>query len=227
MQFLDDISALEALYGTPGEAALSKVTNHLSPAYRRWIEASRFCVLASVGPEGTDASPRGDDGPVVAVLDARTLALPDWRGNQRLDSLRNIIRDGRISLTFLVSGSDTVMRVNGTARVTADKDLRARFARNGKSPATVIVVQIGEVYPQCARAVMRADLWNGARAQDLPSIGDMLREVRQGFDGATYDREWPARAAKSLWWAAHPCGWHDPLDRIGAAKPDLALILLP
>ncbi len=199
MEFLDDIAALEALYGTPGEAALLKVTDHLTPTYRKWIAASRFCVLATVGPQGTDASPRGDDGPVVLELDARTLALPDWRGNQRLDSLRNIIRDPRISLMFLVTGSNTVMRINGRARITADETLRARFEHDGKRPASVIVIDIAEAYPQCARAVMRADLWNATPTQDLPSIGDMLRDVKAGFDGTTYDREWPARAAKNLW----------------------------
>ncbi len=199
MEFLDDIAALEALYGTPGEAALLKVTNHLTPAYSKWIAASRFCVLATVGPQGTDASPRGEDGPVVLELDARTLALPDWRGNQRLDSLRNIIRDPRISLMFLVTGSTTVMRINGHARITADETLRARFEHDGKRPATVIVIEITEAYPQCARAVMRAELWGVPPAEDLPSIGDMLREVKAGFDGATYDKEWPGRAAKTLW----------------------------
>ncbi len=199
MQFLENVDALEALYGTPAEASQIKVTDHLTPCYRKWIMASRFCVLSTIGPEGTDGSPRGDDGPVVLELDAQTLALPDWRGNQRLDTLRNIVRDPRISLMFMVTGSNTVMRVNGTARVTADANLGARFEKDGKTPATVIVVRIAEVYSQCARAVMRADLWAGKQPDDLPSIGDMLREVKDGFDGATYDRDWPARAAKSLW----------------------------
>ena len=199
MKFLETIEDLESLYGTPGEASLIKVTDHLTPAYRKWIAASRFCVVSTVGPEGTDGSPRGEDGPVVLELDPRTLALPDWRGNQRLDTLRNIIRDPRISLMFLVTGSNTVMRVNGHARVTADATLRTRFEHGGKSPATVIVIEIAEVYSQCARAVMRAELWNASPAEGLPSVGDMLREVKAGFDGATYDKEWPARAAKSLW----------------------------
>ena len=161
MQFIDDIATLETLYGRPGAPALRKVARHLTPAYRRWIAASRLCVLATVGPEGTDASPRGDDGPVVQELDPQTLALPDWRGNNRLDSLRNIVRDGRVSLLFLVPGSDNVVRVNGTARLTADADLRARFDRDGQQPATVIVITIAEVYIQCARALMRAGTWAG------------------------------------------------------------------
>ena len=199
MKFLDNVDELAALYGTPAEASLIKVADHLTPMYRKWIMASRFCVLSTIGPEGTDGSPRGDDGPVVLELDAQTLALPDWRGNQRLDSLRNIVRDPRISLMFMVAGSNNVIRVNGTARLTADAALRARFEKGGKTPATVIVIRIAEVYSQCARALMRADLWGGGQTDDLPSIGDMLREAKDGFDGASYDRDWPARAAKSLW----------------------------
>ena len=127
MDFIDDIAALEALYGTPGQPALRKVVDRLTPLYRRWIMASRLCMLATVGPEGTDCSPRGDDGPAVLELDERTLALPDWRGNNRLDSLRNILRDPRVSLMFLVPGSNNVVRVNGRARLTADAGLRARL----------------------------------------------------------------------------------------------------
>lgn len=201
MEYLESIAALEALYGKPGEASLVKVADRLTPTYRAWIMQSRFCVLSTVGPEGTDGSPRGDDGPVVAELDASHLALPDWRGNNRLDTLRNIVTDGRISLMFMVPGSDNVVRVNGKARLTTDEALRARFARDGKLPATVIVVQIGEVYSQCARALMRARLWEaGDETEGLPTIGDMLKEMTSGaFDGESYDRDWPARAAKSLW----------------------------
>lgn len=125
MQFIDDITALEALYGTPGAASIRKVARQLTPLYRKWIMASRLCVLSTVGPEGVDGSPRGDDGPVVMELDPGTLALPDWRGNNRLDSLRNIVRDPRVALMFMVPGSNNVVRVNGTARLTADADLCA------------------------------------------------------------------------------------------------------
>jgi PPOX class probable FMN-dependent enzyme len=176
---------LAALYGTPSEAALVKVARRMTPTYRAWITQSRFCILSTVGPEGTDASPRGDDGPVVAELDPGTLAMPDWRGNQRLDSLRNIVCDGRASLMFMVPGSTTVVRVNATARLTADPALRARFARAGKEPRTVIVFAIGEIYAQCARALMRSALWTEAdRSDGLPTFGDMLREMSDGsIDG--------------------------------------------
>ena len=201
MEFIEDITELEALYGTPGEAALVKVARTLTPTYRKWIMASKFCVLSTIGPEGTDASPRGDDGPVVQELDAGHLALPDWRGNQRLDSSRNIVRDPRVSLMFFVPGSLNVVRVNGTAKLTTDEALLARFERAGKRPQTVTVIQIHEIYSQCARAIMRAGLWtSGDQSEGLPTVGDMLKEMTSGaFDGESYDKEWPERAAKSLW----------------------------
>ncbi|KEO52976.1 pyridoxamine 5'-phosphate oxidase family protein [Thioclava pacifica] len=201
MHYLTRMEDLEALYGVPGEAATVKVTPYLTAAYRAWIERARFCVLSTVGPEGTDGSPRGDDGPVVRIADARTLLLPDWRGNERIDTLRNILRDPRISLMFMIAGSDTVMRVNGRARISADPELLASFERQGKRPRTVIEIAISEVYSQCARAVMRAGLWrDGDLSEGLPSVGDMLREITQGdFDGASYDRDWPGRAAKTMW----------------------------
>jgi PPOX class probable FMN-dependent enzyme len=201
MDYLETIDQLEALYGRPGEASLVKVAAQMTPTYRAWIMASRFCVVSTVGPEGADGSPRGDDGPVVLELDPGHLALPDWRGNNRLDTLRNIVSDGRIALMFMVPGSDNVVRVNGMARLTADEALCARFEKDGKRPRTVIVVKIAEIYSQCARALMRARLWEaGDESADLPTVGDMLREMTSGaFDGESYDRDWPGRAAKSLW----------------------------
>ncbi|WP_373356019.1 pyridoxamine 5'-phosphate oxidase family protein [Pseudoroseicyclus sp. CXY001] len=200
MEFIDDIAGLEALYGTPGEASVIKVTPHLTEEYRRWIAASRFLILSTIGPEGTDASPRGDDGPVVEILDAGTVALPDWRGNNRMDSLRNIVRDPRVSLMFMVPGSTNVIRVNGRARVTADEAMRARFERQGALPRTVVIVRIEEVYSQCARAILRARLWTaGDESEGLPTVGDMLAGIKAGFDGAGYDADWPGRAAATMW----------------------------
>ncbi|GHG88789.1 pyridoxamine 5'-phosphate oxidase family protein [Pseudodonghicola xiamenensis] len=201
MEFVDSIEALEALYGRPPEAAIVKVARRMTPCYRQWIMASRLCVLSTVGPEGTDASPRGDDGPVVLELDPGTLALPDWRGNNRIDSLRNIVRDPRVSLMFLVPGSNNVMRVNGIARVSADDGLRARFDKSGRRPVTVIVIEIEEIYSQCARALMRARTWaSGDESAGLPTVGQMLSEMTKGgIDGDAYDQAWPARAADTLW----------------------------
>jgi uncharacterized protein len=201
MQYVDTIEALEALYGEPPQIALRKVARRMTPTYRKWIMASRFCVLTTVGLEGTDGSPRGDDGPVVAELDPGTLAMPDWRGNNRLDSLRNIVTDGRISMMFMVPGSDTVIRVNGRARLTADESLRSRFEHKGRLPATVIVIEIGEIYAQCARALMRARTWAaGDESAGLPTLGEIVSEMTEGEEGgAEYDRVWETRAAETLW----------------------------
>lgn len=198
---IETIEALEALYGTPGAPALRKVARQMTPLYRQWIMASKLCVLSTVGPNGTDGSPRGDDGPVVLELDPGTLAMPDWRGNNRLDSLRNIVEDGRVSLMFMVPGSSNVVRVNGHALLTADRDLRARFDKAGRQPATVIVIRIAEIYTQCARALMRAGTWSGAdQSGDLPTVGEILAEVTNGEEGgAPYDSAWGARAAKTMW----------------------------
>lgn len=201
MDWITTLDDLHALYGTPSKPALAKVTPHLTPSYRAFLERSRFCVLTSVGPEGTDGSPRGDQGPVVRVLDARTLALPDWKGNERIDSLRNILRDGRVSLMFLIPGSTTALRINGRARLTADASLCQSFERDGKHPRTVIVIAVEEVYSQCARALQRSAFWTeGDQSQGLPSVGTMLQEASESaIDGAEYDRERATRAHLGWW----------------------------
>ena len=202
MEWIEDIATLEAIYSAPpSEAAVAKVARRMTPLYRQWIMASRFCIVSTIGPEGADGSPRGDDGAVVMELDEGTLALPDWHGNNRVDTLRNVVRDGRIALMFLVAGSDNAVRVNGTARLTADANLRARFDRMGKQPRSVIVIAIDEIYIQCARALKRAHLWEGQpKATGLPTAGDILAEMTQGrIDGKAYDEEWPARAADTMW----------------------------
>ncbi|MBT8154867.1 pyridoxamine 5'-phosphate oxidase family protein [Epibacterium ulvae] len=201
MQPIETLEQLEDLYSAPGAPSLRKVVTQMTPLYRKWIMASRFCVLSTIGPEGTDGSPRGDEGPVVMELDAQTLALPDWRGNNRIDSLRNIVRDKRVSLMFMVPGSNNVIRVNGSAILTADSELRARFEKHGKQPATVIVITIAEIYSQCARALIRSKTWTSSdESADLPSVGQLLAEATEGEEGGeTYDREWAPRAAKTMW----------------------------
>jgi PPOX class probable FMN-dependent enzyme len=201
MRKISDLDALAALYGKAGAPALRKVATQMTPLYRQWIMASRLCVLSTVGADGTDGSPRGDDGPVVTELDAHTLAMPDWRGNNRLDSLRNIVEDGRVSLMFIVAGSTNVVRINGTAFLTDDNDLRTRFEKQGRLPATVIVIEIAEIYTQCARALMRAGVWAGIdESGDLPSVGAILAEMTGGEEGgAPYDDAWGARAADTMW----------------------------
>lgn len=199
---ITSVDALKAIYGDVGEASITKVTTVLTPEYRQMIEMAPFVALATVGPEGLDCSPRGDLGGVVRVTDESTLLLPDWRGNNRIDSLINIVRDPRVALMFLIPGSNTTMRVNGRAVVSAEPSLLQSFEMDGKHPRTVAIVTIDEVYFQCARALMRSELWNVDRFVDpktLPTPGQLLKATKADFDSETYDRELPARAAKTMW----------------------------
>ena len=195
------LAELEALYpSAPAPAATRKVTDRITPDYAQLIAASPFAVLATVGPEGLDCSPRGDGPGFARLADERTLLLPDRRGNNRLDSLRNVVRDPRVALLFLIPGSGTTFRVNGTAFVTADATLRESFRVEGREPASVLVVAVREAYFQCARAIVRARLWTAPPAVDLPTPGEILATLTDGgVGGARYDAEWPARAAATLW----------------------------
>ena len=198
MKTVTDPEELARLYGAPNPRSLTKVRDRLTPAYRAWIEVSRFCILSTIGPEGTDASPRGDDGPVARIVDAATLWLPDWQGNNRIDSLRNIVRDPRASLMFLVPGSPNVVRLNGRAAVTVDDAIRARFDRHGKQPRSVIVFTAAEIYFQCAKAILRSGLWSGA-APPVPSAGDFVQETDPDFDGRAYDDGYADYAKPRRW----------------------------
>ena len=202
MTIIRTIEDLRHIYADVTEASVAKVTSMLTPEYRSMIEASPFMALATVGPEGLDCSPRGDSGSCVRVQDPRTLLLPDWRGNNRVDSLMNIIRDPRVGLMFLIPGSNTAMRVNGSAVVSVEASLLQSFEMDDHHPRSVIVITIGEVYFQCARAIMRAQLWNPETFVEpaaLPSAGAMLKAAKAGFDQTTYDREWAGRAAATMW----------------------------
>jgi len=202
MTIITSIDELKAIYDGVSEASMVKVTKTLTAEYRQMIEASPFVALATVGPEGLDCSPRGDLGGAVRIQDDATLLLPDWRGNNRIDSLLNIVRDPRVALMFLVPGSNTTMRINGRAVVSVDPDLLNSFEMDGRHPRSVTVVTLQEAYFQCARAVMRAELWNPERFVDpktLPTPGTLLKAAKADFDKETYDREWPERAAKTMW----------------------------
>ncbi len=194
---------LTALYGQPSEAALRKESTTLTAPYRALLEASPFLVLATSGPGGLDASPRGDPAPAVVVQDDRTLLLADRRGNHRLDSLRNIVADPRVALLCLIPGTSETLRINGHARLSTDPALLARLAVNGKPPATVVVISIALVFFQCARALLRSQLWVPASWPDrntLPTAGQMLTAATGGsFDGAAYDAALPARQRDSLY----------------------------
>ncbi len=203
MTTLKTIEELENIYGQPGEASLVKEVPQIIPQYRTFIKASPFCTLATVGPEGLDCSPRGDVPGFVRVHDERTLMMPDRRGNNRADSLKNIIRDPRIALCFLIPGSRTALRVNGEAQVSIDPALRHSFAEKGKEPRTVIVISTTAVYFQCGRAIVRSNLWDESAKIDpatLPTPGDVLAELSNGsVGGKEYDEKWEGRAKESLW----------------------------
>lgn len=201
MDFVDDIAALEALYPrSVNKISVDKVHRSVTPLYRQWLETAKFCILSTVGPDGTDASPRGDDGPVVKILDEQTLAMPDWRGNNRLDSLRNIVVDPRASLLFMIPGQGIVVRVNGKARLTADAGLRAQFDRAGKLPATVIVLHIEELYYQCSKAILRSNLWSGEdEFVRVPTAGEFIKDFDAGFDAVGYDDGYLDYAKPRFW----------------------------
>jgi len=203
MSIITTIAELEALYGRPAEASLVKESDRITPAYRAYIDASPFVALATAGPEGLDCSPRGDKRGFLRVQDDRTVLMPDRHGNNRIDSLRNIVRDPRVGLMFLIPGSGNTLRLNGRARLRADADLLASFAIEGKAPRTVIEITVDAIYFQCARAIVRAELWNPDRhidPQSIPSPGQILAEMSQNrVGGEAYDREWPERAKKTMW----------------------------
>jgi PPOX class probable FMN-dependent enzyme len=203
MSIIETVEQLEALYGVPGAASMVKVTDRVTPLYRVLIEKSPFAALATSGPEGLDCSPRGDLPGFVRIHDETTLMMPDRRGNNRIDSLRNIVRDPRIALLFLVPGSGSTLRINGNAHVSDDPELLASFRMEGKAPRTVIVMTVSEIYFQCARAIVRADLWNPDKRVDpksLPTPGEILASMSADtVGGESYDREWPERARNSMW----------------------------
>ncbi|CAO4150308.1 Pyridoxamine 5'-phosphate oxidase N-terminal domain-containing protein [Methylorubrum thiocyanatum] len=200
------IAELERIYGdfgAIGEASTAKVADHITPHYRRFIEAAPFLALATSGPGGLDCSPRGDVPGFVRIADPRTLLLPDRRGNNRIDSLRNVVEDPRVGLMFLVPGVGNAMRVNGLASIEDDPALCASFAVAGKAPRTVMVITVREVYFQCARALIRSGLWRTESHVDpgsLPTPGQILAEMSDGrVGGAAYDSAWAERARQTLW----------------------------
>jgi len=199
---LTTVAELEAVYGAANPRSLLKEIDHLNADYRAFVEASPFIVLSSVGAQGTDASPKGDAPGFVRILDARTLAIPDRPGNNRIDNLRNIIEDGRVSVLFIVPGVGETLRVNGTATISVDPALLASFAVRDKLPRSVILVKVQTVYFHCSKALVRSKLWE--RAQEpkpaLPTAGKILQHLSGGaFDGDAYDRELPERLKTTLY----------------------------
>ncbi len=197
------VEELTALYGPVGEASTAKVADRITPEYGRMIAASPFAVLATCGPEGLDCSPRGDRPGFVRIHDDRTLMLPDRRGNNRIDSLLNIVRDPRVALLLLIPGSGSTLRVNGRAYLDNDPALLASFAVEGKTPRSVLVIETREVYFQCARAIVRSQLWEQASQVDpkiLPTPGEILAAMSNDrVGGEEYDRTWDERARQTMW----------------------------
>jgi hypothetical protein len=203
MSVIATIQELETIYGSPGEASLVKVADRITPSYRLLIEKSPFAALATSGPEGLDCSPRGDLPGFVRIHNEKTLMMPDRRGNNRVDSLRNIVRDPKVALLFLIPGAGSTLRINGDAHLSADPALLATFKIDGKVPRSVIIMTVHEVYFQCARAIVRSDLWNPDKHVDprtLPTPGQILAEMSENrVGGDQYDREWPERARQTMW----------------------------
>ena len=203
MEYITTVESLEALFGAVGEASLRKEVPVLHPRYRAWIEKSPFAVLATNGPNGLDTSPRGDPAPLVNIQDERTILLPERRGNNRIDSLRNILYDPHVSLIFFIQGVGETVRVNGTARICVEPSLLERFAVNGQSPKCVLEITVETVFFQCARALLRSSLW--AKEQlaikpDVPTAGQLLSALtNNAIDGVTYDKDLPDRQAKTLY----------------------------
>ena len=194
---------LEALYGNPSGAAVVKEIDHISSGYRKLIEAAPFVAIATGGPEGFDCSPKGDAPGFVRILDDKTLAIPDRPGNNRIDGYRNIMRDPRIALLFLIPGIGETLRVNGRASISIDPELMQSFAVNGKLPRSVLVVHIDSIFFHCSKAIVRSKLWDEATKIErgsLPSTGSIIAEVSQGkLGGAVYDRDAPARIKAMLY----------------------------
>jgi PPOX class probable FMN-dependent enzyme len=198
-----DEAGLSALYGESSPGAIAKEIDYIHPHYRAMIEASPFMVLATSGPEGLDASPRGDPAGFVHVLDDKTLLIPDRRGNNRIDSLRNIVRDDRVALLFLIPGVGETLRVNGRAVISVAPELIGRFPFRGTLARSVIAVTAERVYFQCPKAIVRSELWNPQNhlsRKDLPSTGSILADVSAGLiNGEQYDRDYPERLRATIY----------------------------
>jgi uncharacterized protein len=197
------IEQLEAIYGAPAGGAVAKELDHISAHYRAFIEAAPFCAMATCGPDGLDCTPRGDPPGFVRVADEKTLLIPDRRGNNRIDTLRNILHDPHVALLFLIPGCGETIRVNGRAEISTDPTLLQSFLVDGKAPRTVIVVSVDRIYFQCAKAIVRSKLWDASRHVDrasLPSSGTILADLTQGrIGGPEHDRAAPERLKATLY----------------------------
>src|SRR5215475_9154049 len=203
MHRITTLEELEAMYGQPAGAAVVKEIDYISDHYKAFIDKAPFVVIATVGPEGMDCSPRGDPAGFVRVRDKHTVLIPDRRGNNRVDTLRNLVRDPRIALLFMIPGIGNTLRINGRAEISTDPELCASFVMRGNAPRTVLVVTAERVYFQCPKALVRSRLWS-ADAQiarsELPSTGEILQSLSKGnIDGAAYDAAYPRRIEETIY----------------------------
>jgi PPOX class probable FMN-dependent enzyme len=203
MHRITTLDQLDRHYGEPVPAAIIKEIDYISDHYKAFIDKSPFVVVATVGPEGLDCSPRGDPAGFVRVRDSKTVLIPDRRGNNRIDSLRNLVRDPRISLLFMIPGIGNTLRINGHAEICADPDLLATFSVSGKAPRTVLIVTVERVYTQCPKALVRSRLWSQdaqVARSELPSAGEMLESLSKGaIDGTQYDQAYPQRLKETIY----------------------------
>lgn len=201
--YIESVTELESLFGPVAEAPRRKEVSYLHPGYQAMIAASPFAVLATIGPDGLDASPRGDPPGFVVVQDEHTLLLPDRRGNNRIDSLRNIMTDPRVALIFLIPGKGETLRVTGKARVSIAPDILQRVAHQGALPKCVIEISVVSVFFQCARAIKRSRLWSPPSEEllrKIPTPGAILDSITNSeINGTQYDRELAARIPKTLY----------------------------
>jgi uncharacterized protein len=201
--FVTSVEQLERVYGEPYGPSIAKEADRITAHYRAFIEAAPFFALASVGPDGMDCSPRGDPAGFVRVHDERTLLIPDRQGNNRIDTLRNILVDPRVALLFLIPGCGETIRVNGRAQISVDPALAQTFVINDKTPRAVIVITVDRIYFQCAKAIVRSKLWDASRHIDrksLPSAGTILADLTGGkIGGEAHDRAAPERLKATLY----------------------------
>ena len=203
MHRITTLEQLDALYGAPVQAAITKEIDYVSDHYKTFIDKAPFVVVATVGPEGMDCSPRGDPAGFMRVRDKKTVLIPDRRGNNRVDALRNLVRDPRISLLFMIPGIGNTLRINGSAEISTEPELLASFAMQGKLPKTVLVVTVDSIYFQCPKALVRSRLWSQdaqVSRSELPSTGEIIEALSKGaIDGAEYDKTYPQRLKETIY----------------------------
>jgi PPOX class probable FMN-dependent enzyme len=206
MDKVQTLEQLEQVYGQPVERALWKEIDHINHHYRQFIEASPFLILATYGEKGVDCSPRGDPAGFVRVTDDKHILIPDRRGNNRLDSLRNIVVNPKVGLIFMVPYAGETIRVSGTAQIIIDKSLCESFAINGKAASSVLSITVEKAYFQCQKAIARSKLWDSTSYIDrksLPTAGQMAKLFTDNhgiaFDHESYDKNYPEHLKKTIY----------------------------